>query len=145
MMYPGSCRTGLLRTAKAVPVSPVAPVMVRTPACPGGPPMKVFDGIRAVLLKVRSRFFQDLSIPSSVPTGNARRSARECGTASENRDDGRIRGLHESVAAFSETDLTGALKKMPVPTLVIHGDDDQIVPLGNAGLVSPKVAATASL
>ena len=139
-------RHGTARVAKAVLVSAVVPIMVRTDTNPDGLPMEVFDGIRAGLLKDRSQLFKDFTTPFFGAN-------REGHAVSEGMRDafwmqgmmGGLKGELDCVAAFSETDFTADLKRMDVPTLVIHGDDDQIVPLATTGRRSAEIAPLATL
>jgi len=127
-------RHGVGRVAKAVLVSAVPPQMVKSPTNPDGVPMDVFDGIRAGVKADRAQFFRDLSMPFF---GFNRDGAK----VSEGlRETFWLQGmqcsLHSAYACikqFSETDFTDDLKKMAIPTLVVHGDDDQIVPIRTAG------------
>jgi non-heme chloroperoxidase len=139
-------RHGTKRVAKAVLISAVAPLMVQTPAHPSGVPIEVFDGIRKAVLADRSQFFKDLTLPFY---GYNRPGAK----VSEGvRDTFWLQGMlagfpaaYFCVKAFSETDLTEDLKKFDVPTLILHGDDDQIVPIGATGLLSAKLVPNATL
>jgi non-heme chloroperoxidase len=139
-------RHGTKRVAKAVLVSAVPPLMLKTPANPAGLPMEVFDGLRASVQADRSQFFEDLSLPFygyNRPGAKISQGVREsfwlqgmlCGYP----------GAYECIKAFSETDFTEDLKKFDVPTLVLHGDDDQIVPIVAAGLLSSKIVKGAIL
>src|SRR3989442_9734292 len=120
--------------------------MLKTSANPGGLPMKVFDDIRAGVLADRSQFFKDLSMPFY---GYNRPGAK----VSEGvRDSFWLQGMMAGLPAaffcvkvFSETDLTEDLKKFDVPTLVMHGDDDQIVPIADSALLSSKIIKNAKL
>jgi non-heme chloroperoxidase len=139
-------RHGTKRVAKAVLVSAVPPLMLKTPANPGGLPIEAFDQIRAGVEKDRSQFFQDLTLPFY---GYNRPGARPsqgvidyfwlqgmmCGQ----------KGAYDCIKAFSETDFTEDLKKFDVPTLILHGDDDQIVPIGAAAMQSSKLVKGAIL
>ena len=139
-------RHGTKRVAKAVLISAVAPLMVKTPAHPTGVPLDVFDGIRKAVLADRSLFFKDLTLPFY---GYNRPGAK----VSEGvRDTFWLQGMlagfpaaYFCVKAFSETDLTEDLKKIDVPTLILHGDDDQIVPIEATGLLSAKLVPNATL
>ena len=124
-------RHGTKRVAKAVLIGAVPPIMLKTPANPGGLPMETFDQIRAGVLADRSQFWKDLSVPFY---GSNRPSAK---VSQGLRDSFWLQGMmagHKAVfdciKAFSETDFTEDLKKFDVPTLILHGDDDQIVPIG---------------
>ncbi len=139
-------RHGTKRVAKAVLVSAITPLMLRTPANPGGLPIEVFDDLRAGVLSDRSQFFRDLSLPFY---GYNRPGA----TASEGvRDAFWLQGMaagfnaaYECIKVFSETDLTEDLKRFDVPTLFIHGDDDQIVPFADAAPLAVKLVEHATL
>ncbi|RZL88512.1 MAG: alpha/beta hydrolase [Variovorax sp.] len=139
-------RHGTKRVAKAVLLSAVPPLMLRTAANPGGLPIEVFDRIRAGVKADRSQFFQDLATPFYGAN-------REGAAVSQGMRDafwlqgmaGSHKGLIDCIRQFSETDFTDDLKKIDVPTLVVHGDDDQIVPIGAAGLMSAKLVKGATL
>jgi len=134
-------RHGKGRVAKAVLIGAVPPIMLKTPAYPGGLPMEVFDGLRAALAADRSQFFLDL--PTGPFYGFNRPGAKISQGAIQNwwRQGmiGSAKAHYEGIKAFSETDFTEDLKAIDVPTLVMHGDDDQIVPIGNAALLSVKL------
>ncbi len=134
-------RHGTARVKKAGLISAVPPLMVKTDANPGGLPVSVFDGIREGLLADRSKLFID--IPSGPFFGYNRPDAKPSqGVINAWWLQG-MRGGHkntyDSIKAFSETDFTEDLKKFDVPTLIIHGDDDQIVPIDAAGRASAKL------
>jgi len=139
-------RHGTRRVAKAVLIGAVPPQMLKTAANPGGVPMEVFDGIRAGVLADRSQFFKDLTMPFY---GYNRPGAK----LSEGIRDGfwlqgmlgGAKGLYDCIKRFSETDFTEDLKKIDVPTLIMHGDDDQIVPFENSGALSAKLVKGAVL
>ena len=139
-------RHGTKRVAKAILISAVAPLMVKTPAHPTGVPIDVFDGLRKSVLADRSQFFKDLSAPFY---GYNRPGAKDSEGV---RDTFWLQGMlagfpaaYFCIKAFSETDLTEDLKKFDVPTLILHGDDDQIVPIGATGLLSAKLVPNATL
>ena len=140
-------RHGTKRVAKAVLVSSVPPLMLKTPANPGGLPIKVFDGIRAASVANRSQFYKDLA--GGPFFGFNRPGAK----VSQGLIDwfwmqGMTAGhknTYDCIKAFSETDFTEDLKKFDVPTLVIHGDDDQVVPIDAAGRASAKLVKNAKL
>jgi non-heme chloroperoxidase len=139
-------RHGTARVAKAVLISAIPPLMLKTPANPGGLPIKVFDDIRAGVLKDRSQFFKDLSAPFFG--ANRAGSAVSQGT----RDmfwllsmQAGLNATYDCIKVFSETDLTEDLKKIDVPTLIVHGDDDQIVPIADSALLSAKIVKHATL
>ena len=140
-------RHGTKRVAKAALISSVPPLMLKTDANPGGLPIEVFDGIRNAQLANRSQLYKD--IPSGPFYGFNRPGAK----ASQGLIDswwtqgmqGGHKNTYDSIKAFSETDFTEDLKKFDVPTLVIHGDDDQIVPIGAAGLASARLVKNSKL
>ena len=139
-------RHGTKRVAKAVLIGAVPPLMLKTDGNPGGLPIDVFDGIRNGVVADRSQFFKDLTMPFY---GYNRDGAK----VSEGVRDsfwlqGMMAGFPASffcVKAFSETDLTEDLKKFDVPTLIIHGDDDQIVPIDDSARLSAKLVKGAIL
>lgn len=139
-------RHGEARVAKAALIAAVPPQMVQSPTNPGGLPISVFDGIRAGVLADRSQFFKDLSEPFY---GANRPGAK---VSQGQRDTFWLQGMQCSIKAaydcikqFSETDFTEDLKKITVPTLVVHGSDDQIVPIDAAGKASAKIVKNAKL
>jgi non-heme chloroperoxidase len=139
-------RHGTARVAKAVLIGAVPPLMLKTDANPGGLPMEAFDQIRAGVLADRSQFFQDLT----TPFYGANRSGAKVSQGL--RDDfwrqgmqAGFKGVIDCIKAFSETDFTDDLKKFDVLTLIIHGDDDQIVPIGASALLSAKLIDKAQL
>jgi non-heme chloroperoxidase len=139
-------RHGTSRVRKAVLLSAVSPLMLKTAANPGGLPKEVFDGIRKGTIEDRSQFFKDLSMPFY---GYNRDGAK----ISEGVRDsfwlqgmlGGIKGIYDCIEQFSETDFTEDLKKIDVPVLVAHGDDDQIVPIGAAAHESIKLLKQGTL
>jgi non-heme chloroperoxidase len=139
-------RHGTGRVARAVLIGAVPPLMLKTAANPGGLPMEVFDQIRAGVLADRSQFFKDLSAPFY---GANRPNAK---VSQGLRDSFWLQGMQagfkaafDCIKAFSETDFTEDLKKFNVPTLIIHGDDDQIVPIGASAQLSAKLIKGATL
>jgi non-heme chloroperoxidase len=139
-------RHGTKRVSMAVLVSAVPPLMLKTPANPAGLPMDVFDGLRAQVLADRSQFFEDLS----APFYGANRPGNKVSQGL--RDSFWLQGMlcghnaaYDCIKAFSETDFTEDLKKFDVPTLILHGDDDQIVPIGAAAMLSSKLVKGAVL
>jgi non-heme chloroperoxidase len=134
-------RHGTQRVAKAALISAVPPQMLKTTANPGGLPIEVFDGLRTAQLANRSQFYKD--VPSGPFFGFNRPGAKVSqGLIDSWWAQGMLGGhknTYDSIKAFSETDFTEDLKKFDVPTLIIHGDDDQIVPIGAAGLASAKL------
>ena len=139
-------RHGTKRVAKAVLISAVAPLMLKTPANAGGLPIEVFDQIRAGVLADRSQFFKDLTMPFY---GYNRSGAKVSeGVRESFWLQGMMAGLPAAyfcIKAFSETDLTEDLKRFDVPTLILHGDDDQIVPIGASALMSSKIVKGSTL
>jgi non-heme chloroperoxidase len=135
------------RVAKAVLVSAVPPIMLKTERYPGGLPIEVFDGIRSELAANRSKFFRDL--PSGPFYGFNREGANIIPAVIDNwwRQGmmGSAKAHYEGVKAFSETDQTDDLKAISVPTLVLHGDDDQVVPYKNAGVLQAEILPNATL
>jgi non-heme chloroperoxidase len=140
-------RHGTKRIAKAALISAVPPLMVQTPANPGGLPKSVFDGFRKSFLADRSQFFRE--VPSGPFFGYNRPGAKPSQGAIDfwwlqGMMGGHI-NTYECIAAFSETDFTEDLKKFDVPTLIIHGDDDQVVPIDCAGRASAKLIKNSKL
>jgi non-heme chloroperoxidase len=139
-------RHGTKRVAKVVLVSAVPPVMLKSETNPGGLPKSVFDDIRAGLLQDRSQFYKDLSAPfygANRPDSKVSQGTRDAfwmwsmGVG--------LKAAYDCVAAFSETDMTEDLKKIDRPTLIIQGDDDQIVPFADSGELSSKIVKGAAL
>ena len=133
-------RHGTGRVAKAGLISAVPPLMLKTPANPGGLPIAVFDGIRAGFIADRSQLFKDLSGPffGANRTGSkATQGMRDAFWFQGMQAS--FKGALDCIKAFSETDFTEDLKKFDVPTLILHGDDDQIVPIDAAGRSSAKL------
>jgi non-heme chloroperoxidase len=139
-------RHGESRVAKAAIISAVPPLMVKTAANPGGLPISVFDGLRASVVTDRSQFWKELSMPFySYNRPGAKISE---GVRNSFWLQGMMAGFPAAyfcIKAFSETDQTEDLKKFDVPTLVIQGDDDQIVPFSNAGALQAKLVKGATL
>ena len=139
-------RHGTKRVAKAILISAVPPLMLKTATNPGGLPMEAFDQLRAAVQSDRAQFFEDLSAPfygANRPGAKVSQGLRDsfwlqgmlCGH----------KAAYECIKAFSETDFTEDLKKFDVPTLILHGDDDQIVPIGAAAMLSSKLVKGATL
>lgn len=139
-------RHGTARVDKAVLIAAVTPMMLQTPRNPEGTPMKAFDAIRTALLADRAQFFKDVAIPFY---GYNREGAQRSEGVLENfwRQGAMasIAGTYQCVAAFSETDFAADLAKFDVPTLFIHGDDDQIVPLAAAATRAAPMVKGAEL
>ncbi len=139
-------RHGSKRVAKAVLIGAIPPVMVKSETNPGGLPVEAFDQMREAVVTDRSRFFKDLTMPFygyNRPGAKVSDGVREsfwlqgmmCG----------FPGAYFCIKAFSETDLTEDLKKIDVPTLILHGDDDQIVPIDDSARLSAKIVKNATL
>ena len=135
------------RVAKAVLVSAVPPLMPKTDANPGGLPIEVFDGFRKALADNRAQFFLD--VPTGPFYGFNRPGAKIDEGVIRNwwrqGMQGSAKAHYDGIAAFSETDQTEDLKAISVPTLVLHGEDDQIVPIGDSALLSVKLLKNATL
>jgi len=139
-------RHGTKRVSMAVLIGAVPPLMLKTPANPGGLPMEVFDQNRAGVLNDRSQFFKDLSAPfygANLPGSKVSQGLRDsfwlqgmlCGQ----------KAAYDCIKAFSETDFTEDLKKIDVPTLILHGDADQIVPIDDSARLSAKLVKGSTL
>jgi len=139
-------RHGSKRAAKAVLIGAVPPLMLKTPTNPSGTPLEEFDKLRKAVLEDRAQFFKDLSLPfygANRPGAKVSQGLRDsfwlqgmlCGH----------KAAYDCIKAFSETDFTEDLKKMDVPTLILHGDDDQIVPIDDSAMLSSKVIKGATL
>jgi non-heme chloroperoxidase len=139
-------RHGTARVAKTVLVGAVPPLMLKTEANPGGLPIEVFDQIRAGVIADRSQYYKDLSVPfygANQPSAKVSQgvldmfwlwSMQVC-----------LKAAFDCIKAFSETDLTEDLKTFDIPTLIIHGDDDQIVPIADSALLSSKIVKGTTL
>src|SRR5476651_259186 len=139
-------RHGTQRVARAALIGAIPPVMIKSEKNPGGTPIEAFDQLRTAVLADRSQFWRDLSLPFygyNKPGALISEGVRQSFWMQ-----GMMAGLPASyfcIKAFSETDLTADLKKIDVPTLVLHGDDDQIVPIGDSALLSSKIITNATL
>jgi len=139
-------RHGTKRVAKAVLIGAIPPLMLKTAANPAGLPIEVFDQLRAASLSDRAQFYKDLSAPFYGAN-------REGSKVSQGlRDSFWLQSMmsghksaYDCIKAFSETDLTEDLKKFDIPTLILHGDDDQIVPIGASAHLSSKIVKGATL
>jgi non-heme chloroperoxidase len=139
-------RHGTSRVAKAVLLSAVPPLMLKTKANPGGLPRDAFDTIRASVAADRSQFFKDLTIPFYGSNRAGHHVTQGMRDAFWFRGmQGGLRNELECIKAFSETDFTEDLKKVDVPTLILHGDDDQIVPIAASALHAAKLVKNATL
>ena len=139
-------RHGTKRVAKAVLIGAVPPVMVKSDKNPDGVPISVFDDIRAAYTQNRSQFYLDLTLPFygyNRPGAKISEGIREHWWLQGMM--GGTKAHFDYIKAFSETDFTEDLKKMDIPTLVMHGDDDQIVPVANSALKSAKILKRATL
>jgi len=139
-------RHGTKRVAMAVLIGAVPPLMLKTATNPGGLPIEAFDQVRAGVRNDRSQFFKDLSVPfygANRANSKVSQGLRDsfwlqgmwCG----------LKAAYDCIKAFSETDMTEDLKKFDVPTLILHGDDDQIVPIGDSAMLSAKLVKGATL
>lgn len=139
-------RHGTSRVAKAVLVGAIPPLMLKTPANSGGLPIEAFNQIRAGVSSDRSQFYKELSVPFYGAN-------REGSKVSQGVRDAfwlwsmqvGLKGAYDCITVFSETDLTEDLKKFDIPTLIVHGDDDQIVPIADSALLSSKIVKEAIL
>jgi len=139
-------RHGTERVAKAVLVGAVPPLMLKTANNPGGLPRETFDQIRAAVLADRSQFWKDLSTPfygANRPGAKVSQGLRDSFWL-QGMQAG-LKAVYDCIKAFSETDFTEDLKKFDVPTLILHGDDDQIVPIGDSAMLSSKLVKGATL
>jgi len=139
-------RYGNGRVKKAVLIGAIPPVMLKSDKNPGGLPISVFDEIRAGVTADRARYFRDLSLPFygyNKPDAKVSEGVRDAFWAQGMQSS--IIASYECIKAFSETDLTEDLKKIAVPTLVLHGDADQIVPITDSAYLSSKIVKNATL
>jgi non-heme chloroperoxidase len=139
-------RRGTERVAKAVLIGAVPPIMLKTDKNPGGLPLSVFDGIRAGVAGDRSQFYKDITLPFygyNRPGAKVSEGVREHWWLQGMM--GGVKAHYDCVKAFSETDFTEDLKRIDVPTLILHGDDDQIVPIADSALLSAKLVKNATL
>ena len=139
-------RHGTKRVARAVLIGSVTPLMLKTAANPGGLPIDAFDKIRAGVLADRSQFFRDLTTPfygANRPGAKVSQGLRDSfwlqGMLAG------FKGVIDCIKAFSETDFTEDLRKIDVPTLIMHGDDDQIVPIAASAMLSSRLVKGATL
>jgi non-heme chloroperoxidase len=139
-------RHGSKRVGMAVLISAVPPLMVKTDKNPAGAPISVFDDLRAQYTKNRTQFYKDITLPFygyNRPGAKISEGIREHWWLQGMM--GGVKPHYDCIKAFSETDFTEDLKKFDVPTLILHGDDDQIVPIGAAALMSAKIVKGATL
>jgi non-heme chloroperoxidase len=139
-------RHGTKRVAKVVLIGAVTPVMLKTKANPSGIPMEVFDGIRGGVAGDRAQFFKDFTLPFysyNRPSAKISEGVRESFWRQAMMTS--LPATYDCIKAFSETDLTEDLKKIDVPTLILHGDDDQIVPIEDSAMLSAKIVKDSKL
>src|SRR5271165_1460471 len=139
-------RHGTKRVSAAVLISAVPPLMLKTAANPAGAPIEVFDDLRAQYARNRPQFYRDITLPFygyNRPGAKISEGIREHWWLQGMM--GGMKAGYDCIKAFSETDFTEDLKKFDVPTLVLHGDDDQIVPIAAAALMSAKIVKNAKL
>jgi non-heme chloroperoxidase len=139
-------RHGTKRVAKAVLIGAVTPLMLKTAANPGGLPIDAFDGIRAGVMADRSQFFKDLTVPfygANRPGAKVSQGVRDAFWMQGMMAG--FKGVIDCIKAFSETDFTEDLKTIDVPTLIMHGDDDQIVPIGASAMQAAKLVKGSTL
>jgi non-heme chloroperoxidase len=137
---------GTKRVAAAVLIGAVPPLMLKTAANPGGTPIEAFDAIRAGVATNRAQFYKDLTLPFygyNRPRAKVSEGVREHWWLQGMM--GGVKAHHDCIKAFSETDFTEDLKKIDVPTLILHGDDDQIVPVADAAVLSAKLVKKSTL
>jgi non-heme chloroperoxidase len=139
-------RHGTKRVRKAVLIGAIPPLMLKTPGNPGGLPIEVFDQLRANVVADRSQFWKDLSLPFyGYNRPGAKVSEGVCESFWLQSMMAGFPAAYFCIKAFSETDTTSDLKKFNVPTLFLHGDDDQIVPIGAAAKLASKIVKNATL
>ncbi|MFI4936148.1 MAG: alpha/beta fold hydrolase [Caulobacterales bacterium] len=139
-------RHGASRVAKVMLVGAIPPLMLKTEANPEGTPMEAFDGLRTSLLADRSQFYKDLSFPffgANRPGSKVSEGVRDAFWLQSMQAG--LKGAYDCIHEFSESDFNEDLKRIDVPTLIIHGDDDQIVPIGAAALKTAKLVPGATL
>jgi non-heme chloroperoxidase len=139
-------RHGTSRVARAVLVGAITPLMLKTETNPNGTPIEVFDGIRAGVTGDRSQFYKDLSSPffgANRPDSKVSQGLRDAFWLWSMQVG--LKGAYDCIKAFSETDLTEDLKKFDIPTMIVHGDDDQIVPIAASALLAAKLVKNATL
>jgi non-heme chloroperoxidase len=139
-------RHGNKRLSKLVLIGAIPPVMLKSEKNPGGLPITVFDEIRAGVVADRSQFMKELSLPFygyNKPDAKVSQGVRDSFWLQAMQAS--VVGTYECIKAFSETDLTEDLKKIEIPTLILHGDEDQIVPIADSSLLSSKIIKNATL
>jgi non-heme chloroperoxidase len=139
-------RHGTSRVAKAVLVGAIPPLMLKTPANPGGMPIEAFDEMRQGVIADRSQFFRDLALPFyGFNRPGAKVSQGVIDSFWMQGMQAGLKNAYDCIKVFSETDQTEDLKRFNVPTLIIHGDDDQIVPIADSAYLSSKIVKGAML
>jgi non-heme chloroperoxidase len=139
-------RHGTSRVAKAILVDAITPLMVKTDANPGGMPIEAFDAMRTGVITDRSQFFKDLAVPFfGANRPGAKVSQGVLDTFWLQGMQAGLTGAYDCIKVFSETDLTEDLKRFDVPTLIVHGDDDQIVPIDDSARLAVKLVKGATL
>jgi non-heme chloroperoxidase len=139
-------RHGTSRLAKAVLVDAIPPLLLKTEANPGGTPIEAFNGQRAALLADRSQFYQEISAPfygANRPGSSVSQGTRDMFWLWSMQVG--IKAAFDCIKAFSETDFTEDLKRFDIPTLIIHGEDDQFVPLADTSMLSARIVTGATL
>ncbi len=138
-------RHGTARVGKAVLISAVPPHMLQTPGNPVAAPMSVFDGLRAALISDRAQFYKDFPMVFYGYNKGVKPSQGQVDSFFMQGMMGGLAGQYDCIAAFSETDFTGDLRKMTIPTLLLHGIDDQVVPIDIASRKSARILPKATL
>lgn len=139
-------RHGTKRISKIALISAVPPLMIKTDKNPGGLPIETFNEIRTAILTDRSQYFEDLStLFYGANRPGSKVSQGLCDTFWLQGVNAALKAVHDCVKAFSETDFTDDLRKFDIPTLIIHGDDDQIVPIDDSARLSAKLIKNAKL
>ena len=139
-------RHGTSRLARAVLVDAIPPLMLKTAANPGGMPIEAFDALRTAISADRSQFYKDLSASfygANRPGSTVSQGVRDMFWLWSMQVG--LKGAFDCIKVFSETDLTEDLKRFDIPTLIVHGDDDQIVPIADSALLSSKIVKNATL
>jgi non-heme chloroperoxidase len=137
---------GTSRLAKAVLVDAIPPLLLKTEANPGGIPIEAFDGQRAALLADRSQFYQEISAPfygANRPGSTVSQGTRDMFWLWSMQVG--LKAAFDCIKAFSETDFTEDLKRFDIPTLIVHGEDDQFVPLADTSMLSARIVTGATL
>ena len=139
-------RHGTARVSRAVLIGAVTPTMMKTTNNPKGLPLKIFDDMRSNVLKDRSQFFKDLSAPfygANRPGSKVSQGLRD--TFWLQGMQAGFKGIYDCIKAFSETNMTEDVRKFDIPTLILHGDDDQIVPIKDSAMLTAKLIPGAQL